>query len=257
MSVLLETRNLTQRFGGLCAISDCNLQVVEGETHGVIGPNGAGKTTLFNLITGIYKPSEGEILFQGEAIAGLRPNRIALKGIARTFQNIRLFKTLSVLDNIRIAYDSQLKVGPLRAMFNFPALGADEVRGAKWSMEVLEAFGLAQFSESPAEDLPYGSQRRLEIARALALRPQVLLLDEPAAGLNSSETLKLMEFLRWVRSTYSVTIVLIEHHMKMVMGLCDRITVLDFGVTIGTGTPDEIRNNPRVIEAYLGAEVDS
>jgi len=230
--------------------------VEPGHTHGIIGPNGAGKTTLFNLITGIYKPTEGDIRFRAESIAGLRPGRIALKGIGRTFQNIRLLKNQTVLDNVRIAYDSQLHYSPVEAMLHLPRLGRAETQSIAQSMELLEPFGLAGHAHKLASELPYGSQRKLEIARALALKPHLLLLDEPAAGMNTGETASLTEFLRWVKDHYKVTLVLIEHHMHLVMNLCDRITVLDFGQTIADGTPEEIRANPRVIEAYLGGTED-
>jgi branched-chain amino acid transport system ATP-binding protein len=256
MSALLQIENVTKRFGGLCAISQCSLAVEVGRTHGIIGPNGAGKTTLFNLITGIYKPTDGAIRFRGESIAGLRPGRIALKGIARTFQNIRLCKNLTTLDNVRIAFDSQLHHTSIEALFRLPRQGRDERRSIDESLRLLEPFGLAEHAHAVAGDLPYGLQRKLEIARALALKPALLLLDEPAAGMNTGETAALTEFLRWVRDEYKVTLVLIEHHMHLVMNLCDRITVLDFGQTIAEGTPAEIRENPRVIEAYLGGTED-
>ncbi|MFZ4682715.1 MAG: ABC transporter ATP-binding protein [Terrimicrobiaceae bacterium] len=256
MSALLEIDNVTKRFGGLCAISKCNVSVESGHTHGIIGPNGAGKTTLFNLITGIYKPTEGDIRFCGESIAGMRPGRIALKGIGRTFQNIRLLKSQTVLDNVRIAYDSQLHYSPLEAMLRLPRLNRDENASIAESMKLLEPFGLAGHANDLASELPYGFQRKLEIARALALKPALLLLDEPAAGMNTGETADLTEFLRWVKEHYQVTLVLIEHHMHLVMNLSDRITVLDFGQTIADGTPEEIRANPRVIEAYLGGTED-
>lgn len=254
MSPLLEINDVTKRFGGLCAISKCNVQVQTGHTHGIIGPNGAGKTTLFNLITGIYRPTEGDIRFQGKSITGLRPNRIATQGIGRTFQNIRLFKNLTVLENVRVAFDSQLHYSPLEALFRLPRLGRAENRSIEECIELLRPFNLHDQAQSLAGELSYGSQRRLEIARALALKPALLLLDEPAAGMNSAETATLTEFLRWVREHFQITLVLIEHHMHLVMGLCDRITVLDFGQTIADGTPLEIRENKRVIEAYLGVE---
>ncbi len=252
MSALLEICKVTKRFGGLCAISNCSIDVEGGRTHGIIGPNGAGKTTLFNLITGIYRPTSGDIRFKRESITGLRPNRVAAMGIGRTFQNIRLFRNLTVLENVRVAFDSQLRYSPFEAFFGLPRQSRDERQSIDESLHLLGPFGLADHAESLAGELSYGSQRRLEIARALALKPGLLLLDEPAAGMNTAETAALTEFLRWVREEFRLTLVLIEHHMHLVMNLCDRITVLDFGQTIAEGTPKEIRENPRVIEAYLG-----
>ncbi len=257
MTPLLQLDAVTKRFGGLCAVSAAALDVQAGHAHGIIGPNGAGKTTLFNLITGIYAPDEGTIRFEGAKIAGLRPNQIAARGIGRTFQNIRLCRELTVLDNVRMAFDVRLKSSPWAAMLNLPSHQREERRSIDGSMELLEAFDMASYAELKAGGLPYGLQRRLEIARALALKPRLLLLDEPAAGMNSAETLRLMEFLRWVREHFAVTLVLIEHHMKLVMGLCDQITVLDFGVTIAHGTPAEIQGNRRVIDAYLGEEAET
>ncbi len=251
---LLQLTGVTKRFGGLCAVSACDLAVQPGHAHGIIGPNGAGKTTLFNLITGIYRPDAGDIRLRGQSLVGLRPNQIARRGIGRTFQNIRLCKELSVLDNVRLAYDTRLSTSPLSALLALPGFRRDEQASAGESLALLESFGLGHLAEQQARALPYGLQRRLEIARAIALKPSLLLLDEPAAGLNHAEMDELLRFLRWVRDHFEVTIVLIEHHMKLVMGLCDRISVLDFGVKIAEGTPGEIRSNRRVIDAYLGEE---
>lgn len=256
MSPLLEVQDVTMRFGGLTAVSNLTLDVTPGHAHGIIGPNGAGKTTAFNVITGIYAPTTGDILFRGKSIAGHRPSAIARGGIARTFQNIRLFRDLTVLDNVRIAYDARSRYSWPGAMVQLPSARRTERETINHCMEMLEKFGLGEVALERSGDLPYGSQRRLEIARAMALQPSLLLLDEPAAGMNSAETLKLVEFLGWLRSHFSVTMLLIEHHMQLVMTFCDRITVLDFGATIAEGTASEVRSNPKVIEAYLGQEED-
>jgi branched-chain amino acid transport system ATP-binding protein len=253
---LLELSGVTQRFGGLTALADCNLRVEAGRTHGIIGPNGAGKTTLFNLVTGIYRATEGRIHFRGEDVTGHRASRLALAGIARTFQNIRLCKNLTVLDNVRIAFDSQVRYSLLDALVQLPRQRREEDRSIAESLALLEHFGLAGSARLRPGHLSYGAQRRLEIARALALKPSLLLLDEPAAGMNRGEVAALVDFLRWVRDHFAVTLVLIEHHMHLVMALCDRITVLDFGQTIAEGTPEEVRNDPRVVAAYLGKPDD-
>jgi branched-chain amino acid transport system ATP-binding protein len=254
MKPLLELQDVTKRFGGLCAISKCTVAIESKRMHGFIGPNGAGKTTLFNLITGIYQPTEGQIRFKGETIAGLRPSHIAAKGIGRTFQNIRLWKNLTVIENVRIAFDSQLGYSPFQAFLRLARFGRDERNSIGSSLALLESFGLHENAQSLAGELPYGSQRKLEIARALALKPALLLLDEPAAGMNEQETAALTGFLDWVRSHFDVTMALIEHHMHLVMNLCDTITVLDFGEVIAEGAPDAIRTDPRVIKAYLGSD---
>jgi branched-chain amino acid transport system ATP-binding protein len=252
---LLEIRDLTIHFGGLCAVSDFQLDLAENELVGVIGPNGAGKTTVFNMITGIYKPTRGKVSFDGTNITGMRPNRITAHGIARTFQNIRLFKNLSVLDNVRVAHYARMHYSSLEALFHAGRYRSQEAAAARDSMELLSTLGLAAYAGEIASNLPYGQQRRLEIARALATRPKLLLLDEPAAGMNPNEINSLMELILKIRRDHGLTILLIEHQMRLVMGICERIKVLDFGITIAEGVPTEIQNNPKVLEAYLGTEV--
>jgi branched-chain amino acid transport system ATP-binding protein len=249
---ILQVRNLTHYFGGLRAVSDFNLDVEKGELIGIIGPNGAGKTTIFNLITGVYRPSQGSIKFDGVEIVGKTPNEITALGIARTFQNIRLFKNLSVLDNVRIAFYSQIGYTPWEALFHIGRFSSYEERITNEAMDLLAIFDLEELAEETSKNLPYGFQRRLEIARAMATHPKLLLLDEPAAGMNPAEIDELMELIRWVREKFDLTIILVEHHMQLVMGICERIKVLDFGVTIAEGSPIEIQNNAKVLEAYLG-----
>lgn len=252
---LLTIDQVTQQFGGLRALSEVSLTVEPGEIVGLIGPNGAGKTTLFNLITGVYAPTAGSISFEGRRIDGRRTSELAALGIARTFQNIRLFKDLPVFDNVRIGHHIHAGYGQAAAWLQLPRWKRGEDEIARRTHELLERFGLGAARDEPASGLPYGEQRRLELARALATGPRLLCLDEPAAGMNPSEKRALMDQIRAVRDDFGLTLLVIEHDMKVVMGVCERILVLDHGEPIALGTPDEVRRDPGVIKAYLG-EVD-
>ncbi len=253
---LFEVRGLTHFFGGLKAVSDFNLAFAGGELMGLIGPNGAGKTTVFNLVCGVYHPHHGEVRIEGRSLGGLHPHQVTAMGIARTFQNIRLWPEMTVLDNIRVCHNCRLGYGFLDAIFQTSRYRTAEKGIARRAGEVLEIMGLRDQAEDLAKNLPYGLQRKVEIARALILRPKLLLLDEPSAGMNLGEKEALIGLIRWIRKEFNLTIWLIEHEMRVVMNLCEKIQVLDFGQTIAEGTPEEIQGNPRVVEAYLGKEID-
>jgi branched-chain amino acid transport system ATP-binding protein len=256
MSALLQLDNVTVQFGGLKAVSDLSFQIAENELVGLIGPNGAGKTTVFNLITGVYRPTAGRITFADKPVAGQPAYKITARGIARTFQNIRLFGSLSVFDNVRTACNMHLRHGISHALFRGPKFHEEEREIEVKVMELLEIFGLANQRDVSCRSLPYGDQRRLEIVRALATRPKLLLLDEPAAGMNPTEKVELMKLIRFTQEKFGLAVLLVEHDMKVVMGICQRIAVLDYGRKIAEGTPAEIRTNPAVIAAYLGEEVN-
>jgi branched-chain amino acid transport system ATP-binding protein len=254
LTAILEVKAITRRFGGLVAVNEVSFTVGKNEIFGVIGPNGAGKTTLFNTITGLISPSSGELIYQGEDITKQKPYQIASKGIARTFQNLRLFKNLSALENVAIANHIHNSSNFFQGVFGFSQATRQEEKTYQKALELLELVGLAERAQQQACNLAYGDQRRLEIARALALKPTILLLDEPAAGMNPNEKGALSQLIRQIRNDFNLTVLLIEHHVPLVMGLCDRIAVLDFGQLIALGKPETVKNDPAVIEAYLGDE---
>lgn len=255
MAELLKVDNVSMVFGGLRAVSNLSMHIDEGELIGLIGPNGAGKTTAFNMITGVYTPTEGKVYFNGQQSSGKKSYQVTQMGMARTFQNIRLFSELSVIDNVKIAYNMHVTYNLADAIVRDGKYLSEEEFITQKAMDLLKIFHLEEEAHEVAKNLPYGKQRRLEIARALATEPKLLLLDEPAAGMNPQETKELMEMIRWIRKEFNLSILLIEHDMGLVMGVCERIYVLEYGMKIAEGTPEEIKQNARVIEAYLGEEV--
>ncbi len=249
---ILEVKNLGISFGGLRAVNEFNIKIEKGQLYGLIGPNGAGKTTIFNMLTGVYKPTDGIITLDGQNITGKKTIDINKAGIARTFQNIRLFKDLTVLDNVKVGLHNNHKYSTIAGLLRLPSYFKTEKEMNERAMQLLEVFGMAEEADQLASNLPYGKQRKLEIARALATEPKLLLLDEPAAGMNPNETLELMDTIRFVRDEFDMTILLIEHDMKLVSGICEELTVLNFGQVLAQGETSEVLNNPEVVKAYLG-----
>lgn len=250
---LLQTKNIGITFGGLRAVDNFELTIEPGELVGLIGPNGAGKTTIFNMLTGVYLPTEGEIFIDGKLVNGKKPYQIVNLGLGRTFQNIRLFADLTVIENIKIAFHKDMTYNTFTGVFRLPKFWKEEDEITRKAMDLLGLFDMEGDAENLAKNLPYGKQRKLEICRALATNPKLLLLDEPAAGMNPQETKELMETIHFIRDKFNVTILLIEHDMNLVMGICERLVVIDYGMIIAKGTPDEIKSNKKVIEAYLGS----
>ncbi|MDP4152405.1 MAG: ABC transporter ATP-binding protein [Bacillota bacterium] len=253
MSIILEVNNLSVQFGGLKAVENFQIEINDGELVGLIGPNGAGKTTVFNLLTGVYQATNGDIFIDGKLVRGKKPHQISRYGLARTFQNIRLFKKMSVIDNVKIAFHKNMHCSLPEAILRLPRYWKEEKQMDNKAKELLAVFGLENLSDQLADNLPYGQQRKLEIARALATQPKILLLDEPAAGMNPTETQDLMNTIKFIRDKFGVSVLLIEHDMNLVMGICERIVVLDYGNTIAMGTPAQIAADPKVIGAYLGS----
>lgn len=254
---IMEVNKLSKSFGGIKAVSDINMSIEGGEIIGIIGPNGAGKTTFFNLLTGIYSPSSGEITYKLDkevTSKNFKPYKMTKYGVARTFQNIRLFKNMSIVDNVLIGYHNNMNYGVLPSLFRLPSYYQNEEKAYIEILKLLEIFNLLDKKDELASNLPYGEQRKVEIARALATKPKLLLLDEPAAGMNPNETRELTRLITWIRDEFKLTVILIEHDMSLVMGICSKIFVFDYGTLIASGTPDEVQNNPQVIKAYLGGE---
>lgn len=249
---VLSAKNITMQFGGLTAVDQFNLELNANELVGLIGPNGAGKTTIFNMLTGVYVPTMGEIMLNDQSIIKKSPHEIVKMGASRTFQNIRLFKDLTAVENVKIAFHNYIDYNLIQGMFRTKKFWTEEKKAQDECLKLLDIFDMGEYADTLAKNLPYGQQRKLEIARALASDPKVLMLDEPAAGMNPNETAELMETIHFIRNKFDITVLLIEHDMKLVMGICERIIVVDYGKTIAEGTPDEIKKNPDVIRAYLG-----